>query len=106
VEHRARVFIERARLGPDAPSDGYPFTLPAVRHLAKIPFDQVTILVGDNGTGKSTIVPGATIVELDEDGANVRQYDDVLAVQLWRRFLDDPPSLLRHLLDDDVDLQG
>ena len=49
--------------------------------------------------------PGATIVELDEDGAHVRQYDDVLAVQLWRRFLDDPPSLLRHLLDDDADLQ-
>jgi len=35
------MFIERARLGPDSPSDGYPFTLPAVRHLAKIPFDQV-----------------------------------------------------------------
>jgi predicted ATPase len=240
------LFIERARLGPDAPPDGYPFNLPAVRHLETIPFDQVTILVGDNGTGKSTIVealavdagfnpeggsrnlqfdtfsthsplfkhleviygslpqwgwflraetfygmatyietddpvygvrgmfpefhreshgesfidlalsrfsgkglyvldepesalslqgqlkllsimhdgcfegsqfivathspilmafPGATIVELDEDGAHVRQYDEVLAVQLWRRFLDDPPSLLRYLFEVDSEAQ-
>lgn len=49
--------------------------------------------------------PGATIVELDEDGAHVRRYDDVLAVQLWRRFLADPPSLLRQLLDDDASVE-
>lgn len=235
------MFVERAKLRPDPPSEGYPFDLPAVRHLEAIPFDQVTILVGDNGTGKSTIVeaiainagfnpeggsrnlqfgtysthsplfeylevtsghlphwgwflraetfygmathiatddphygvramfpdfhgeshgesfidlalsrftrqglyvldepesalslqgqlkllrimhdgcaegsqfivathspvlmafPCATIVELDEEGAHVRPYDDVLAVQLWRRFLEDPPSFLRHLLED------
>ena len=30
-------------------------------HLEDIPFDQVTILVGDNGTGKSTIVEAIAI---------------------------------------------
>jgi predicted ATPase len=44
--------------------------------------------------------PGARIVELDQDGAHVREYDDVLAVELWRRFLDEPSSFLRHLLED------
>ena len=44
--------------------------------------------------------PGARIVELDQDGAHVRDFDDVLAVQLWRRFLDEPSSFLRHLFDD------
>jgi predicted ATPase len=47
--------------------------------------------------------PEATIVELDDAGAACRRYDELSMVQLWRRFLDDPPSFLRHLLDDDDD---
>lgn len=43
--------------------------------------------------------PEATIVELDGDGVTVVDYDDVLAVQLWRRFLDEPKSFLRQVLD-------
>jgi predicted ATPase len=44
--------------------------------------------------------PGATIVELGQEGPAVMQYEDVLAVQLWRRFLDEPASFLRHLFED------
>lgn len=55
------LFVEWVRLRRDAPSAGYPFDLPAVAHLEDIPFDQVTILVGDNGTGKSTIVEAIAI---------------------------------------------
>ena len=36
--------------------EGYPYVLPAVRALRDIEFGSVTILVGDNGSGKSTIV--------------------------------------------------
>ena len=41
--------------------DGYPFTLPAVAALASIEFDDMTVLVGDNGTGKSTIIEGLAV---------------------------------------------
>jgi predicted ATPase len=40
---------------------GYPFSLPAVQALANIEFAQVTLLVGDNGTGKSTLVEALAV---------------------------------------------
>ena len=40
----------------------YPFTIPSVRHLNDLNFDQaVTFLVGENGTGKSTIIEAIAI---------------------------------------------
>jgi hypothetical protein len=54
------------------------------------------IFVGDSdGT-----VPGAIVVELDEDGAHQRDDDDLEVVGLWRRFLGDPESFLGPLLAD------
>lgn len=44
----------------DQPGD-YPFALPAVLALSTIRFDDVTILVGDNGTGKSTLVEALAV---------------------------------------------
>jgi predicted ATPase len=41
--------------------DGYPFGLPAVRALSGIEFGPVTVLVGDNGTGKSTLVEALAV---------------------------------------------
>lgn len=233
-------FLRQARLNDDAPTGTFPFDLPPVRQIAEVPFAPVTVIVGDNGTGKSTLVealavatgfnaegggrnlrftsysthsslhdhltltwrerprwgwflraetfygmastitidnqpkglaeafpdlhheshgesfldlavsrfrqrglyifdepesalslqgqlalmglmqescakgsqfvvathspaimafPGATIVELDGDGVHERRYDDVVAVQLWRRFLDEPGSFLRQVLE-------
>jgi len=44
-------------LADDAPRSGYPWDIPAVRDLSQLrPHPRVTFLVGDNGTGKSTIV--------------------------------------------------
>ena len=41
--------------------DGYPLGLPAVRALPDIEFDSVTVFVGDNGTGKSTLVEALAV---------------------------------------------
>jgi predicted ATPase len=45
----------------DGSDDGYPFGLPAVRALPDIEFGAVTVLVGDNGTGKSTLVEALAV---------------------------------------------
>ena len=58
-------FLKRAQLAPDAGTGRYPFTLPIVRELARgggIDLDpRVTFLVGDNGTGKSTLVEALAV---------------------------------------------
>jgi predicted ATPase len=45
----------------DDDDDSYPFGLPAVRALSDIEFGPVTVLVGDNGTGKSTLVEALAV---------------------------------------------
>jgi len=56
------TFLVRAELADTAPTDAYPYELPAVKALPDLSFDQeVTILVGDNGTGKSTLVEGIAV---------------------------------------------
>jgi predicted ATPase len=54
-------FLRRARLAASAPDDGYPFDLAAVKALPWLSFGQVTFLVGDNGTGKSTIIEALAV---------------------------------------------
>ncbi|MBC7275861.1 AAA family ATPase [Nocardioides sp.] len=58
-------YIARVTLDPSHDTGRYPFTLPAVRELARgegIDFDErVTFLVGDNGTGKSTIIEAIAV---------------------------------------------
>lgn len=45
-----------------ADSTKYPFAIPAVRHLGVLTFDpDVTFLVGENGTGKSTLLEAVSI---------------------------------------------
>lgn len=42
--------------------DEYPFSLPAVRHLDKLtPHPAVTFIVGENGTGKSTLLEAIAV---------------------------------------------
>ncbi|HEY9096577.1 MAG TPA: AAA family ATPase, partial [Hydrogenophaga sp.] len=52
-------FVSQVRLRRDtvASFDRYPFNLPAVRFLESLPMHpQVTFIVGENGTGKSTLL--------------------------------------------------
>jgi predicted ATPase len=40
----------------------YPFTIPAIRHLDLLQFEpDVTFLVGENGTGKSTLLEAVSV---------------------------------------------
>jgi predicted ATPase len=58
-------FVQHVRLAPDSDTGRYPFTLPVVRYLARddrLELDPgVTFLVGDNGTGKSTLVEALAV---------------------------------------------
>lgn len=44
-------------------------------------------------------LPGATILELDEDGFHETAWDDLAVVDHHRRFLEGPGRYLRHVLD-------
>ena len=46
-----------------------------------------------------TALPGATILELDDDGLHRTAWDDLDLVAHWRTYLRDPRSYLRHVLD-------
>jgi predicted ATPase len=54
----AAPFLRHVALLPDKMASGYPFDLPIFRHGAfKLAFERpITFLVGDNGTGKSTLL--------------------------------------------------
>jgi predicted ATPase len=68
-------FLRGVRLSEGAPRDGYPFEIPAVRDLASLPFGAVTCLVGDNGTGKSTLVEALAVAagfNAEGGGRNLR----------------------------------
>lgn len=55
----SRPYLREIHLPPDAvPShDVYPFSLPAIRNFSSLQFHpDVTFLVGENGTGKSTLI--------------------------------------------------
>ena len=67
------------RIDPEAIVEGYPFDVPAIRTLREIHVDSaVTLFVGENGTGKSTLLeaialaadlPSAGTTELARDGS-------------------------------------
>ncbi|KJC35770.1 ATP-binding protein [Bradyrhizobium sp. LTSP885] len=62
-----RVWLDPARI---ANRDAYPFVLPLLRDDFELSFDKaITIIVGENGTGKSTLLEGiAAMAGYDEAG--------------------------------------
>jgi len=62
-----RLWLERERV---AEAQAYPFCLPFLRHGLDLSFDRaITIIVGENGTGKSTLLEGiAALAGYDEAG--------------------------------------
>ncbi|NIH82167.1 AAA family ATPase [Amycolatopsis viridis] len=63
--HAGNGFIQRVAVAPNAGTGRYPFTLPAVEHLVRSGGLRlnpgVTFLVGENGTGKSTLVEALAV---------------------------------------------
>ena len=62
-----RVWLEPSRI---TNRDAYPFCLPLLRDDFELSFDRaITIIVGENGTGKSTLLEGiAVLAGFDEAG--------------------------------------
>ncbi len=62
-----RVWLEPSRI---ADREAYPFCLPFLRDDFELSFDKaITIIVGENGTGKSTLLEGiAVLAGYDEAG--------------------------------------
>src|SRR5688572_1755852 len=65
-------FLKRLWLDPTQVTDpdAYPFCLPFLRNDFELSFDRsITIIIGENGTGKSTILEGiAALAGYDEAG--------------------------------------
>jgi predicted ATPase len=53
--------LQEVLLEDGAPTDGYPFDLPALRALPLRVDEGVTVLVGENGSGKSTLVEAIAV---------------------------------------------
>src|SRR5580658_3696759 len=62
-----RVWLDQSRV-PDAAA--YPFCLPFLSQSFELDFDHaITVIVGENGTGKSTLLEGiAALAGYDEAG--------------------------------------
>lgn len=61
---RSGWFVQAVRLDHQAGTGRYPFTLPVVAHLAGSGLELepgVTFLIGDNGTGKSTLIEALAV---------------------------------------------
>ncbi len=67
-------YLQEASLDDDAPSSGYPYDLPVVRALRGEPLrfhPRMTYLVGENGTGKSTLLEAvATVLGFNPEGGS------------------------------------
>src|SRR6476659_162242 len=64
MPRRTKPYLLHASFRPevDIDFDAYPFSIPAVREMGNIDFHpNVTFLVGENGTGKSTVLEGIAV---------------------------------------------
>ena len=67
-------FLRSIRMRDSAPNEGYPFDLPALHDL-DLDFGTVTVLVGDNGSGKSTVIEAIAVAagfNAEGGGRNLR----------------------------------
>ena len=63
-----RVWLEPSRI---TDREAYPFCLPLLHDDFELSFDRaITIIVGENGTGKSTLLEGIAVLVQRFDGLN------------------------------------
>jgi predicted ATPase len=85
----------------DEPEAGLSFTaqLSLVGSLASLARQSGTQVIVATHSPIIAALPGATILELDEDGFHETTWDDLDVVDHHRRFLQGPERYLRHLVD-------
>ena len=73
-----------------APTSGYPYEIPAVASLGDLAFAPVTVLVGENGSGKSTIIEAVAVAAglNAEGGSRHLQFQTMDTHSELGRFLD------------------
>jgi predicted ATPase len=73
------IYLRQAKMPEERP-DCWPYTIPALRGLDKLEFAPVTLLAGDNGTGKSTLLEALAVkLALPAIGRLDAARDDTLA---------------------------
>ncbi|NJQ07042.1 AAA family ATPase [Streptomyces lonarensis] len=84
----------------DEPEAALSFTscLELVGHLAQV-VEHGGQVVCATHSPLLTAMPGAEILELDEDGLRRVAWEELRLVDHWRRYLADPRSYLRHVLE-------
>ncbi|MGY3527596.1 AAA family ATPase [Bradyrhizobium sp. USDA 4452] len=73
-------YLRRVWLDPDRipDRDAYPFVLPLLRDEFELSFDKaITIIVGENGTGKSTLLEGIAVMAGYDDAGGGKGYRPV-----------------------------
>lgn len=99
----AKPLLDAVRLLPErVPSfDEYPYSIPAIRHLRRLPLHpHVTFFVGENGTGKSTLleaIAGAEGLNLEGGSRNYSfsTHDNVSTLKECLRLERSPRRLAR-----------
>ncbi|MEN8157694.1 MAG: AAA family ATPase [Bacteroidota bacterium] len=56
MEGRSTLLLQGITIRPEAPKVGFPFSIPAIAKLNLGLNKPITFLVGENGSGKSTIL--------------------------------------------------
>lgn len=99
-------YIGGVKRSSAVPRDSYLLNLPVVRHLSGIDWlsfkKPVTFLVGENGTGKSTLLEAIAVCYgfNPEGGSRNFSFKQTEHYQLMRRFLENPNRMLHYLLDE------
>jgi predicted ATPase len=71
----AARFVRAVELKEEIPSRKYPFNIPAIRAIRRLPLHpEVTFLIGDNGSGKSTLIEAlAVLADFNPEGGTKNQ---------------------------------
>ena len=85
----------------DEPEAGLSFTsqLALVGQLAELAADPRSQVLMATHSPILAAVPGATLLQLDDDGLTPTTWEELAVVDHYRRFLDGPMRYLRHVLD-------
>ena len=85
----------------DEPEAGLSFEaqLSLVGHLAELALDEMSQVIVATHSPIVAATPGATLLQLDDDGLTPTSWEQLAIVDHYRRFLDGPARYLRHVVE-------